>query len=543
VIGLTLPVQAQAPLHQCIDEALAAGNPDFAKQAAPLASDTEFLRRIYLDLTGTIPSAAEARAFLTDPSADKRQRLLDRLLASPEYARHMQNVFDVMLIERRPARDRQGVPQAQWQEYLRASFAQNKPWDQLVREVITADGFDEPSRPAARFNLARQGEPQTLALDISRLFLGMNFQCAQCHDHPMVTSYKQDLFYGVMAFLNRSYLFADPKVVAEKRVAYIAEKAEGEVTFQSVFDPNKVTRQTGPRLPGGMPVREPQFEKGQEYETVAATVEVKGATHKPPVPKFSRRAQLALQLTTLENAQFRRTSANRFWALMMGRGLVHPIDLDHDENPPSHPDLLTLLADEFAALKFDVKAFLRELALTRTYQRSSDPPGGVKEVPPASFAAAPVKPMSPEQLAWSLMRATGLIDAERQAQGKNLDEKTLESSLAGNVAAIVAVFGTQPGQPESFQATLDQPLFLANGALLRDWIAPRPGNLADRLAQLQQADEVAEELFLSVLTRQPTGEERQEVHDYLKARPTERSAALQDLIWALLASAEFRFYH
>lgn len=522
---------APSPLHERIDQAIAAGKPDFEKQATPLASDAEFLRRITLDLTGTIPTAAEARVFLNAPSPNKRQLLIDRLLAGPEYARHFADVFDVLLMERRPDKN---VPKAQWLEYLRSSFASNKPWDQLVREILTSDGTDAKLRPAAKFYLDRNGDLTILTRDISRLFLGMNLHCAQCHDHPLVESYKQAHFYGINAFLNRSFVFADK---ATKLVVF-AEKAEGEVSYQSVFDPMKVTKTTGPRMPSGPPVKEPAFEKGKEYAVAPAN----GVR---PVPKFSRRAQLAGQVASRENAQFKRNSANRLWALMMGRGLVHPLDLDHPANPPSHPELLALLADEFAAMKFDVRAFLRELALSKTYQRSSELPAGLTDVPPQSFAVAHLKPLSPEQLAWSLMQATGLTDAERKALGKGLTEAALHARLAGNVPAIVATFGSQPGQSEgqSFQATLDQTLFLANGPVIRAWLAPRAGSLADRLATPKDSAAIAEELYLSILTRKPGEDEYKEVADYLKARPTDRAAALQDLAWALLASAEFRFNH
>src|SRR5262249_31141820 len=158
----------------------------------------------------------------------------------------------------------------------------------------------------------------------------------------------------------------------------------------------------------------------------------------------------------------------RFWALLMGRGLVHPLDLDHEGNPPSHPELLDLLTDKFVGMNFDVRAFLRELALSQTYQRASAPPPGVKDVPPALFAVMALKPLSPEQLAWGTMQATGLTDAERQAL-KPPDEAALSAKLAKNVPSFVTVFGGPRGQPESptFQATVDQALFLANGGQVR----------------------------------------------------------------------------
>jgi hypothetical protein len=522
-------VQAETPLHERIDQAIAAATPDFAKKAAKPADDAEFLRRITLDLTGTLPTAADARAFLKDTAADKRQAVIDRLLASPEHARYFAALFDDLLMERRPAKY---VPQAQWREYLRESFAANKPWDQLAREVLSADGADPKQRPAAKFYLERNGEPNLLTRDISRLFLGMNLQCCQCHDHPRIEEYKQGDYYGLYAFLSRGYVVVDAKL----RLAVYAEKADGEVTYQSVFDKAKVTHATGPRLPGLTPLKETPPEKGKEY----VVAPVKGVR---PVPRYSRRGQLGPHLASAANPAFKRASANRLWYLLMGRGLVHPLDMDHPGNRPSHPELLDLLAEEFAALKFDQRAFLRELALSQTYQRSSELPAGVKEREPARFTVAQLKPLSPEQLAWALMQASGLTDAERKALGAKLTEPALYARLAGQVTPFARAFGSPAGTPQEFDATLDQALFLANGPTVRAWLAPRAGNLTDRLTALKTADAVAEELYLSVLTRMPTAEERKDVADYLASRPKDRPAALQEMAWALLASAEFRFNH
>lgn len=520
---------AKAPLHQRIDQAIAAGKANFEKQAAPLASDAEFLRRIHLDLTGAIPTAAETRAFLDDGSAAKREQRIDKLLASPAHARHMQNVFDVMLMERRADKH---VTRPQWQEYLRTSFAANKPWDQMAREILSADGTDPNLRPAAKFYLDREAEPHLLTRDLGRVFLGMNLTCAQCHDSPVVNDYRQDMYYGIFAFLNRTAMFPDKA----KKMSVLAEKAEGEATFVSVFDDKKVTKSTGPRVPGRGPVAEPKLEKGKEY-AVAPAKDVR------PVPKFSRRAQLAGQVVDKGNVAFRRNIANRLWAQMMGRGLVHPVDLDHSDNPPSHPALLKLLADEIADMKFDMRAFVRELALSKTYQRSSELPKTLKDYKPETFTAGILKPLSPEQLAWSLMQGTGLTDAERLAQGAKPNEQALTTKLTAAAVPVTAIFAGQAGQPEEFQATLDQVLFLANGGILRTWLTPRAGNLLDRLAKLDKADAVSEELYVSMLTRRPTADERREIEDYLKTRTKDRPAAFQELAWALLSSAEFRFNH
>jgi hypothetical protein len=520
---------AEVPLHQRIDQAIAAAQPDFARRAAEPASDAEFLRRVYLDLTGAIPTAVQAREFLKDASPNKRQTLIDRLLASPEHARHFAAVLDVMLMERRPDKY---VPRAPWLEYLHASAAANKPWDELVREMLSSDGAEDKTRPAAKFYLEREAEPNVLTRDISRLFLGTNLQCCQCHDHPRIDDYKQQHYYGLFAFLNRSSLVVDAKL----KKAVLSEKADGEVTFQSVFDPAKVTKSTGPRLPEGPPLEEPAVEKGKEYV-------VAPAAKSRAVPSFSRRALLGPALANADNKQFNRNIANRLWALMMGRGLVHPLDLDHSANPPSHPELLNLLADDIAARKFDMRGFLRELALSQTYQRSSEQPSAGKESEPASYTVALLKPLTPEQLAWSLMQATGLTDAERQALGKKADEATLYARLVPNVAPFVKTFGGPSGQPQEFDARLEQALFLANGPTVRGWLTPRAGNLIDRLTKLTNGEALVEELYVSVFTRLPSAEERKETADFLASRSGDSTAALQDMAWALLASAEFRFNH
>jgi hypothetical protein len=435
----------------------------------------------------------------------------------------------VMLMERRPDKH---VTHAQWTEYLRTSFAENKPWDRLVHEILSADGADPQQRPAAKFFLDRDAEPNLLVRDVSRLFLGMNFQCAQCHDHPRVEEYKQDYYYGLFAFFNRSFLFVDPA----SKTGMLAEKGEGEVTFQSVFDPAKITKSAAPHILDLAAVKEPTVEKGKEY-TVAPAPSVR------PVPKFSRRAQLADQITAPTNVAFRRNAANRFWALLIGRGLIYPLDMDHPLNPPSDPALLDLLAEDFAAHKYDGQALLKEIALTQAYQRSSELPAGAKEADPTGLSMALLKPLSPEQLAFSLMQATGLTDVERTALGDKATEMALFAKLSPQVPAFVQAFASPPGKAETYDARLDQALFLANGNVVRGWLTPRPGNLTDRLRKLDNAENLANELYLTVFTRPPTAEETKDIGELLAKHVNDRGAAIEELAWALLTSAEFRFNH
>lgn len=346
---------------------------------ADRCSDSDFMRRVYLDLNGIIPTSTEARVFLDDTSPDKRMKLIDRLLSHPRYARHMANIFDLMLMERRPDKH---IKSPEWQQYLHQSLVANKPYNQLAREILGADGVDPKLRPAAKFYLDRDAEVNLLTRDVSRIFFGKDLQCAQCHDHPLIDNYKQRDYYGVYAFFNRSSVFTDKK----QKKSFLAEKADGAVSFESVFTGD--AGKSRPRLPGETELLEPVFVPGDDY-TVKPAKEVRS------VPKYSRRARLGETATTGTNRAFNRNIVNRLWAHMMGRGLVHPVDYHHPDNPPSHPELLDLLADEFVTMKYDIKAFLKDLALSETYQRSFELPDGITEK--VKIAAKQVSVLQDEQ--------------------------------------------------------------------------------------------------------------------------------------------------
>ncbi len=530
-------------LHDEIDRLIVAGLPDYERLAAPLASDAEFLRRITLDLIGQLPTTAQTRAFLADADPLKRETLIERLLADPASARQLQRMFDLALMRRLPVKH---VPVAEWEAFLRKSFAANKGYDAIVREILSADGTDPKNRGPARFVLDREGDSHEITRDIGRVFLGANIECAQCHDHPLVDDFKQAHYYGIQAFLVRSFLHTD-----EKKLATLAEKAEGEVTFESVFD-IRDKKSSGPKsLPPQVFERvaftEPKFEKGQEY--VVAPDDKKKTVR--PVPKFSRREHLAQAIAGRENRRFARTAVNRVWCEMFGRGLVHPLDADHAANPPSHPELLDFLTDAFVRNDFDVKHLMREIALSRTYQRSSrstpssDP--AAEPVKEDRFARAILKPLSPSQFAWSILQATGEADVHRATFGDKLTEEALHQRLAGHEGAFVNLFGGLPGEPpQSFDSTVDQVLYLSNHSTVASFLVPKPGNLADRLLKLptDRPTAIAEELYLSILVRAPTAEESDEVAEYLKEIVGEaRTAAVRDLIWAVVMSSEFRFVH
>ncbi len=530
---------AADPLHKQIDR-LVEAHPDFRASAAEMSGDAAFLRRVHLDLTGSIPSAGQVRDFLAEPSPDKRTITIDRLLGSPDYARRMQYAFDVMLMERRASKH---VTAIEWQEYLRESFQHNKSWVQLSREILTADGTDETTRPAAKFLLDRDLNVDSVTRDIGRIFLGRDLQCAQCHDHPAIDDYLQRHYYGLAAFIKRSYLFKDPKT----KLSSIGEKAEGDVEFTSVF--TSETDQTEPRMLDLSPLADPP--DGEEL------YEVKPEKNVRAVPIYSRRLQLAKSLTENANTAFRLNIANRLWALMMGRGIVDPVDMWHAENPPSHPELLALLAESLLAHDYDVRYLLRELALSHAYQRSSQQQSGAADFDDADsdgFSVALLKPLSPEQLGWSMMRAAGVVDQKlEQLVAKQTatddkqtacdplwQEKALNEALRTDVEVFVKIFGFEGVQNARFDASAGQALFLRNGELIQRWVELKNG-LSDRLLALDDS-EIAEQFYLSVFSRMPAEEEAIQVLNLLDDGEN-RKATLQQLIWAGIVSAEFRFNH
>ena len=540
LLTATFKVAAQETLATQIDRLVALQTPDYDKLAAPVADDAEFLRRAWLDLTGSVPPSADARAFLADQSPGKRAQLIDRLLATPEYARHMQRQFDLWLMRRLPQKN---VPVPEWEKFLRESFATNKPWDQLVRQILSNDGSDPNNRGPARFYLDRDGDMHVITKDVARLFLGLNFECTQCHDHPQIEEFRQEHYYGISAFFVRSFVMTDK----EKRVVF-AEKADGEATFESVFEmrdkTSKGPKSTLPRFLEASHISEPKFDKPEEAYVVRPDDKDKTVR---PVPRFSRRDKFAEFLASGENRRFVRATVNRIWAMLLGRGLVHPLDLDHAGNPPSHPLLLAHLTEQFAANKLDLKWLIREIMLSQTYQRSSRGASPDVNPPEATFARAQLRPLSPAQFAWSVMQATGEVDAHRLALGDKANEQTLVEKLAGYESRFVQLFGGEPGKPPAtFEATADQSLFLANDPAITQMVRPKAGNTVDRLLKLpaDNIPAIAEELYLSTLTRLPSPEDLADVQALLAGAPAEaRAELLYELVWATVTSAEFRFNH
>ncbi|MBU61108.1 MAG: hypothetical protein CMI26_01245 [Opitutae bacterium] len=538
VISLVLgfPLSGQEGLHNRIDDLirLKVGDVPFSKTA----DDASFLRRVTLDLTGNIPTADEVITFLADKSAGKRTKLLDRLISCESFAAHWTERLNVMFLERL---DEGKVTQQEWDDFLKETLGGKPLWDDMIRQMIEANG-QGASRAAMKF--LGKADHHAMTEDIARLLLGMDLTCAKCHDHPSVNEWKQAHYWGLFAYLNQT---KQATAKTENKVYLVEGLSSKKVDFESVFDLVKMS--TGPKLPAGEEVVIPQYEKGEEYDKPAAD-------GLPAVPKFRPRELLATDLTSKDNELFARNSVNRIWFLLMGRGLSHPLDEMHSKNAPSHPKLLDLLAHEFVSHGFDLKWLIREIMLSEVYQRSSRLPDGVPKVEPDSYRVTFPKGLTPEQLLRAVLRATGNVEwakaPEVEPDGEKFDRKgyftgsnvELPPSLGEIESIFIQTFAQPPGVAEvDFSPGVNQSLFLMNDRLIQHWLKPRAGNLIDRLSKMDAPDAMAKEMYLTVLSRLPEKEEEIWITDYFARNETRQTAALADLAWALLNSAEFTFNH
>lgn len=360
----TLPNSPTPPLSSQIDQVISA---TWHGPGIPPASDAEFLRRIFLDLIGRGPKLEETRNYfrriesgeLTSVAA--RTELIDELLAREEFSRHYAILLEVMFTERRDV-----ISPRELRNFIRQWLEDRRPLNELCLEVLAADGTGEQLRPAASFVVNRNAEPHLVTRDIGRIFFGRDVQCAQCHDHPLVADYEQSEYFGILSFVHRTYVFQDEK---RGKLPFLGEKADGVLEFASVFKPEAGRAVALPLLPMAMAMdSEPQFIDDQDAYVVAPDKERRG------IPRYSRRQQLAVLATHRENLSFNRNIANRLWAQMLGAGVVHPVDMHHLDNPPASGALLQILSESLVAGNYDLREFLRQIARSNAYQRSSVPP-------------------------------------------------------------------------------------------------------------------------------------------------------------------------
>lgn len=539
MFALGTSVEGQELLRDRIDTGIGL-NPVTGGNSQSICTDFEFVRRVYIDVTGRHPTAETVVTFVSDQAPNKREQLIDKLLSSPEHARRLQHHFDVMLLQRLPKKQ---VEIANWQQYLFESMYSNKPWNQVVQELLTADGTDASTRPAARFILARELKREETVRAIGQTLLGRDLQCAQCHDHPSVGDYLQRHYYGISAFLSRSYLFTDPK----SKIVSIGEKAEGDVKFTSVFTNEEDA--TSPRILDLDAIDDPMAEE-EPYV-------VKPDNNNRGVPKYSRRLQLASELTSGANSAFRLNITNRMWALYMGRGIVEPLDMFHADNSPSHPQLLEELAQFLVEQNYDLRKLTREILLSKTYQQQSKRHTESETSEP--FIIAELKPLSPEQLGLCLLQATGILqtiyEKHRVAMTKGEDsidetatefktklEALVNTEVAAHLDKVVSIFASA-NQSSRFDAAANQALFLLNSPLIQEWLELPENLLINKLKSAENINEAVNHVYLTVLSRNPNSDELNLASDLVREFESEQVAGYQHIIRLLICSAEFRFNH
>jgi hypothetical protein len=516
------PYKGADALALRIDRHLAKGWADAKAVPARPADDAEFARRVYLDLAGRIPSVTEVRTFLDDRRADRRQKLVEKLLDGPRYTTHFTNVYRALMLPEAGANIQARVQGPGFEAWLRDQLQKNAPYDAMVRELMTTPvggpggrgGFfpGGPQRNPAAFYFVKDLKPEEIAAASARLFLGVNVGCAQCHHHPFA-HWRKEQFWSFAAFF-----------------AGIQGRRQGDFTQPLPEDPSK--REL--TIPGSEKVAKAKFLDGKEPKW-----EGKGNT----------RAVLAEWMTRPDNPYFARAAVNRTWAYLFGHGLIEPVDeMVGTDNAATHPELLDELAREFAAHKFDLKFLLRVLTSTRAYQLSSARSHPSQD-DPKMFAKAPLRGLTAEQLFDSVAMATGF-------QEGGGPRNPFFFAPNGPRQEFLTRFGNASDRAVDVQTSILQALMLMNGQVIARSTTLQSSETLAAIADAPFLDTAGkiEALFLATLSRKPTSGELARYTRHIEGatrakgiRPGERerrsNEALADVFWVLLNSGEFFLNH
>lgn len=471
------------------------------------ASDAEFMRRVYLDLTGRVPAVSEAHEFFDDTSPNRRELLVDRLLDDRDHATHMAALWRAVLLPAEVDLNRLGGTQ-KFEEWLADRFAAKEPYDKIVSDLLLAEGRLADSGPLL-FYAALKMNPEELAAKTSRAFLGVRLECAQCHDHKFEDISQHD-FWSFAAFFAR---ISRPqgKMDVASNVLAVRDNERGDV-----------------QIPNSKEIVPPRLPLDQNY-----------LDESPGGP--SRRKRLVEWLTSPNNEQFSKAAVNRVWAQLFGRGLVEPVDDMRPANEPIAPKVLDTLSRDFAASHFDLRRLMRALVLTKTYQLSSrsqdnDPSRTL------NFAQMNIKSFTAEQLYDCIAVAT----QKSKVVGATPNVSGLERFGDTSRQAFVDQFRAPIDAVTDYHAGIPQALTLMHGGLIQNATDLRTSGLLSSLdAPFFTDEQRLETLFLSTLSRRPEAAEREEMLKSISAAKSDgdRQRALGDVLWALLNSAEFTFNH
>jgi hypothetical protein len=514
----------EPPLRAVIDREIDAHLERLKIAPGPAADDAAFLRRVTLDLIGTIPAAEDVVKFLADADPAKRSKAIDRLLDDPRYASHQATQWDLALFTRNPASTEARKRDA-FQKWLTEQFASNVPYDKWVLDLFLAQG--NAAEQGAPLYLAQfRGQPLETAEGVTRMFLGTQIRCARCHDHPS-DKWTQKDFYGFAAFFARLVVI-DGGGGEGKRKLIVGEKSTGDLMFTGPAKDAKPGQKGEPisaKYLEGDVVAEPPLPKDFKE------ADLKNAKTAPAKPLFSRRDKLAAWLVAPENPFFAKAAVNRVWTQLLGRGFFNPVDDLKEDEKATHPALLKALRAGFIARKFDLKALIREIVNSRTYQRASaGAPGDFL----GGYERFRLRALSAEEMMTALRAASG-ADAPTP-DGKPVNTGSLSEYF-------VRYMGNVTDGRGEFQGSVSERLFMNNSGQIRQLLQRRKGNLADQiLSSADPWESRIDRMFLSVLGRPPRPQEREKFAAHLKgtAKP---EPAVEEAIWVLVNCGEFRFNH
>ncbi len=499
------------------------------KEVMPVgpATDEAFLRRVYLDVIGRVPTIGEYDQFFELDPETRRSKLIDELLDSREHALHMGGIWKRVLVpDDETAISRLGGS-GKLEQWLSDAFADNVPYDELVRQLLLAEGRVSESGPLL-FYAAAKMNAEELAARTSRTFLGMRMECAECHDHPF-DHWSQKDFWGLAAYFAQ---ISRPQGKIEMVSPVLRVR---DADFGSVKLP-ETDIVVEPKLPVSL-------HEGHGM-TQGDIVALKNAE----VTDGSRRGQLAAWITHPKNSHFAQATVNRIWGHLFGQGLVDPVDDMGGHNLPASPQLLNQLGRYFVQSGFDVREVMRVLLNSRAYQLSSENQQETSSRDVQYFARIPLKPLTAEQLYDCLATATGRTDlgSQMNAPAAGLIASNVNRFSDPGRAAFLAQFRTSIDQRTDYQAGIPQALTLMNGPMIASATADAPkGILRSLSAPFFDDESRIEKLFVATLSRKPTAEEQNRYADFLRHQPTdsEKSDALGDVLWVLLNSAEFTMNH
>ena len=560
-------------------------------EAAPLATDEDFLRRVTLDISGTLPTPRDVTLFGIDPTGDKREQVVNRLLNSDAYSATWARYWRDVIFSRATNARGQLVNRA-FTEWMTDALADNRGWNEITRDLLTATGDVRFNGDTALLFL-QEGSPEDIAGEVSRVFLGIQMQCANCHNHPW-DSWKREQFHELAAFfprvavrpvredgMQRSFEIAsvnrdnDPaqrqqflKDTADRLVRFSDRNRDGKLTkdeiqqnqqFARIFD--RLLEVADKNKDGGLSVMEikdapspmpNQAGRGSSEHFMVDLSNpasrgtqmepkffVTGLTAKPGLEDLERRELIADYITSSNDEWFSKAFVNRMWGELTGEGFYMPIDDMGPERTPSFPAVLDLLAAEFVKHDYDIRWLVATIAMTQTYQREIRPDSA--DAASVPFASATPTRLRGDQLYSSILKTLGGSDDEPRFRRPGM---MAGGGPGGRFQSprdqFGQLFGFDPSTPQAdITGTVPQALFMMNAPQINAQIkANGPTRLAALLKKFSNDDDAASELYLMVLSREPSDKERKIIADYV-AEVGNRNEAFEDLMWSLMNSSEF----